>query len=1062
MIITRTENEYTMPYTLKERDEALKNYKYVLGMNYATHIDKKLNARYAGFNKVKEVNKELNKKNSLYEYIKENQPVKAYIDYDFKTETQYKLFESKIKDNDKELKITILINLVNIFISALKELTQDKTIDTNNILITDGSRLIDTEKETYYKVSYHLTTYNVKHAFKNAQQVKLNLLPLLEKYDTQDPHIYNGIDHRVYGKTQKMRTIYAKKYINDHEKLNPLEISRGKVKGIRHLKIDPINYLVTHITSDYNIIDIQHEEKTQENKQEKKTKNKYNDIDKPIYNNTLEDYILKLLQVHIPTATPTATTYKNNKTFYNYTYNPPNKCLYGNEHDRANRGTSIIYTYESEGAIYAGCHGSMCRTNEKVLIGYTLEQSPLLKNAIQINNKYIYDSEDFKAGATAFINDTNKRALCIKSGYGTGKTYLMNKIIPMIGKKLKRNNKLRVLLISTRRSYARAMSSSSLKQLNIINYLDLDNKTNFNNVSRLCVSLESLHKAYPEDGGKWYDIVILDEAESISRHILSATITQDHYINYEKLRHFIINSDKVFMLDAELNKPALELLSMFNEDQLIKVNNNYRKLKQEYILTNNETKFKTDIINRIRAGERSYIVSLSKETSIIYKNYLISEGILEDRIKLINSLTDEEDIIKLGNVNDFFKCYDVIITTSTTGAGVDFNIEHFHNIYGILQAGKTPPAEFLQIINRVRIYTNSTILIYTGQVNINKLEEAFIYHFKYVSKVSNDIKKQLLIKKINHVTIDENGDKINNVTTEEQKNPDKISFNNLVIHNELTQRYNNTNFNFALVLKIMIEQQGHIFKLEHTDEKQTKPGSVTPALLAEVKINKSEIKELCETKKKTQQQKLKTLKLQEAKRYNIHIDKVNELNEDFFKSIKNDSHILNNIINYHITDAHADNKTNDNILHATLTDHKNESMNELYKQIINKLEYKYTTEQHISDDIYTNLINTLELSDAQKATIKSKGSLKTNDTVINAVLKRYGFNLKRKLISRTREGVRTYDGYTLTPNADIYALLKIKLLNTLNDTNYSTELNELLNNNEYNIYLPYTRPVKIV
>lgn len=1058
-----TDNKYTMPYTLKERDEALKNYRYVFGMNYATHTDGTLNARYAGFNKVKEVNRELNKKNSLYEYIKECQPVKAYIDYDHRTETQYKLFESKIKDSDKELKITILIKLVDIFISALKELTQDKTINTNNILITDGSRLIDTKTETYYKVSYHLTTYNIKHAFKNAQQVKLNLLPLLEKYDTQDQHIYNGIDHKVYGKTQKMRTIYAKKYINDHEILNPLEITKGKVKGIRHLKIDPINYLVSHISSDYNIIDIQHEEKTQENKQEKKTKNKYNDIDKPIYNNTLEDYILKLLHVHIPTATPTATTHKNNMTFYNYTYDPLNKCLYGNEHDRPTRQTSIIYTYEKEGAIYAGCHGSKCKTNEKVLIGYTLEQSPLLKNAIQINNKYIYDSEDFKAGATTFINDTNKRALCIKSGYGTGKTYLMNKIIPMIGKKLKRDNKLRILLISTRRSYARAMSNSSLKSLNIINYLDLDNKTNFNNVSRLCVSLESLYKAYPEEGGKWYDIVILDEAESISRHLLSATITQDHYVNYEKLRHFISNSDKVFMLDAELNKPALELLSMFNEDQLIKVNNNYRKLTQEYILTNNEAKFKKDIIERLRVGERSYIVSLSKETSIIYKDYLINEaGIHADRIKLINSLTDEEDIIKLGNVNDFFKCYDVIITTSTTGAGVDFNLEHFNNIYGILQAGKTPPAEFLQIINRVRIYTNSTILIYTGQVNINRLEEAFIHNFKYVSKVSNDIKKQLLIKKINHVTIDENGDKINNVTIEEQKNPDKISFNNLVIYNEMTQRYNNSNFNYALVLKIMIEQQGHIFKLDHTDEKQTKPGSITPTLLAEVKVDKSEIKELAETKNKTQQQKLKTLKLQEAKRYNINIDKVNELSEDFFKSIKNGSHIINNIINYHITDTYANNKTNDNILYATLTDHKNESMNELYKQIIDKLDYKYSTTQHISDDIYMNLINTLELSDAQKATIKSKGSLKTNDTVINAVLKRYGFSLKRKLLSRTREGVRTYDGYTLTPDTNIYALLKVKLLTTLNDTNYSTELIQLLNNNEYDNYLPYTRQLKIV
>jgi len=606
------------------------------------------------------------------------------------------------------------------------------------------------------------------------------------------------------------------------------------------------------------------------------------------------------------------------------------------------------------------------------------------------------------------------------------------------------------------------MSSSSLKQLNIINYLDLDNKTNFNNVSRLCVSLESLHKAYPEEGGKWYDIVILDESESISRHILSATITQDHYINYEKLRHFISNSDKVFMLDAELNKPSLELLSIFSEDQLIKVNNNYRKLKQEYILTNNETKFKTDITDRLQAGERSYIVSLSKETSMIYKDYLISRGIHEDRIKLINSLTDEEDIIKLGNVNEFFKCYDVIITTSTTGAGVDFNLEHFNNIYGILQAGKTPPAEFLQIINRVRIYTNSTILIYTGQVNINKLHEAFIYNFKYVSKVSKDIKRQLLIKKINHVTINDNGDKINNVTIEEQVNPDKISFNNLVIYNELSQRYNNTNFNYGLVLKIMIEQQGHIFTIEHTDAKQAKPGSITPALLAGTKINKSDITELCETKKKTQRQKLQSLKLQEAKRYNIHIDKVNELSEDFFKSIKNDSHILNNIINYHITDAHTDNKTNDNILYATLTDYKNESMNELYKQIINKLDYKYVTLQHITNETYINLFNTLELSDAQKATIKSKGSLKTNDAVINAILKRYGFTLKRKCVSRTREGARTYDGYILTPNVDIYALLKIKLLKTLSITNYSTELNTLLNNCEYDNYLQYTRQLKIV
>jgi len=164
----------------------------------------------------------------------------------------------------------------------------------------------------------------------------------------------------------------------------------------------------------------------------------------------------------------------------------------------------------------------------------------------------------------------------------------------------------------------------------------------------------------------------------------------------------------------------------------------------------------------------------------------------------------------------------VIINTSTTGAGVDFNNKnHFDFVYGFITAGCSPPVEFMQIIDRVRNPINKlvTVLI-DGKIQIPN-ENTFLCTLNNSKFIIDELNKNTVLSDLVNRTYEDVEGFINNEIIYVEKNND---YSKLTYYNYLTNTLNNTNNNYLLVLKLLLLQKGHkcIIDLEKYKQKKAK------------------------------------------------------------------------------------------------------------------------------------------------------------------------------------------------------------------------------------------------
>ena len=133
------------------------------------------------------------------------------------------------------------------------------------------------------------------------------------------------------------------------------------------------------------------------------------------------------------------------------------------------------------------------------------------------------------------------KTFSLKSPYDTGKTQMIKRILDKTKYK-------RILWVSYRISLTNDIHSN-FKDYGFKNYQN----DNINKSDKLIIQLESLYKL---DNNNFkdseysdvpiYDLVIIDEIESILNHFSSSTI-KDSYNTYEYLQEIITNSGKLIV-----------------------------------------------------------------------------------------------------------------------------------------------------------------------------------------------------------------------------------------------------------------------------------------------------------------------------------------------------------------------------------------------------------------------------------------------------------------------------------------------------------------------------------
>jgi len=258
--------------------------------------------------------------------------------------------------------------------------------------------------------------------------------------------------------------------------------------------------------------------------------------------------------------------------------------------------------------------------------------------------------EDFKE-ATKFISSkalnsilkTDKSIIILHSGTGTGKTHTTNLICQSL---IKNNSDASIISGICRRTmipcHKKAMST-----LKFISYLDpIIGK--IYEINRLIISLENIHRAKDK-----YNIVILDEFNSLITNFYSSTMAGRRTRSMSKLIKLIKEADKIIICDATITSMCYHFLDQVRGNDCF-VYRNIGKSKKNIpmdVYTEIDDKclevMALKIIDSYKTNKSAFVISDSK--MVCHKLF-----------NFISTIIDKNDIYlvtaDLGNLLEIEEC----------------------------------------------------------------------------------------------------------------------------------------------------------------------------------------------------------------------------------------------------------------------------------------------------------------------------------------------------------------------------------------------------------------------
>jgi hypothetical protein len=412
-----------------------------------------------------------------------------------------------------------------------------------------------------------------------------------------------------------------------------------------------------------------------------------------------------------------------------------------------------------------------------------------------INQRYILSGpheQTIRDQMLAWYNSENK-LFAIKSAYDTGKTKTLHWLIEHTDAK-------RILIIVYRQTLAHNFYGG-FKDYNVANYLDDDYKSD-----RLICQLESLPKllghniftgTYVVPG---YDLVIIDESESVLNHTESPTIKCKSN-TFEIVNAILKKSSKIVALDGDFGNRSYDYFKTLNNNEdFVVVRNKCVPYVKTWKFTNDEKAFSQKIVSAVEAGKKIFICSMSSEQAMRYEDMMLTE--CKCKVLLHSSKSDDGLKEKLQDVNALWVKYDVVIITPTVEAGVDFNVEHFDQMFTILSSKSTSQRGLLQMTARVRRLKNLDNEVYLNHIPFST--SASLYTYDEVDVMYN------IQQLSDNLQLDDDNNLSNN-------NP----FTNISKHNYLETLNKNKTY-FVPYLTKLLKRKGQQYSFDGTDCKPTK------------------------------------------------------------------------------------------------------------------------------------------------------------------------------------------------------------------------------------------------
>ena len=317
------------------------------------------------------------------------------------------------------------------------------------------------------------------------------------------------------------------------------------------------------------------------------------------------------------------------------------------------------------------------------------------------------------------FNDDSVSSLNIRSPYGTSKTQLLIKTIEKYEPK-------KILFLSYRKSLTYDLQNN-FDKLAFKNYLE-----HSMNSQRLICQSESLLKLdylFADGEVPKYDLVIMDESESVLNNFNSTTFKGCSDITYDYLRAIIENCGKLITLDGDQSNRTYHFTSSFLGTS-INIINTINFNEKSIVFTDSEYQYKQDIYTSINNKNKIVICSQSADIAEQYYNDL-KTYYPDLLISLYIGKTDDTIKTEHSKNIDLFWEVDVLIYSPCIEAGCNFDKDWFDKEYLILSSKSSSQRACFQMLARVRKFKYNKILTYTNGIKDYDVAEFYTYEDVY-------------------------------------------------------------------------------------------------------------------------------------------------------------------------------------------------------------------------------------------------------------------------------------------------------------------------------------------
>jgi hypothetical protein len=238
------------------------------------------------------------------------------------------------------------------------------------------------------------------------------------------------------------------------------------------------------------------------------------------------------------------------------------------------------------------------------------------------------------------------------------------------------------------------------------NYLDAHESPSVWTAPRLIIQLDSLMHIWRNSKGlKGYDMIILDESESLLSHLDGGTMRSKEIEIFNFFNGLLTQCGKILFMDGDIGERSLSFAKNYGDLTYIKNKNTEGNKVINLILDEEQWKQRlaTDLNTYYAEDPRFRVCVVSQSASQIDALYAEIGELFPHLVvkKLTGNDGGQTKREYLDDINETLLETNVFLYSPVIEAGVDITVP-VKKVYGILSANSNSQRAFMQMINRCR------------------------------------------------------------------------------------------------------------------------------------------------------------------------------------------------------------------------------------------------------------------------------------------------------------------------------------------------------------------------